>query len=412
MSNNVVIKVENVSKKFSHSLKQMMYCGVKDIAKGTLGLPSNSDKLRKGEFWAVDDVSFELKRGETLGIIGPNGSGKTTILKMLNGILMPDRGSIEIKGKVGALIEIGAGFHPMLTGRENIYINGAVLGMSKKEIDKKFDSIIEFADIGDFLDSPVKHYSSGMYVRLGFAVAVHCEPDILLIDEILAVGDMSFRMRCLERISDLRKKGITMVFVSHDLYSVDAICSRAIFLNYGKIKEQGEASKIIQAYQNYVSEEVRKGIPKDIMLSSDSSSKGIEITNVQFFDEQGKEKDGFYGTERMVVRVSYSAYRRVQNPIFSIGFSRSDGLLCCAERTKYHGIEIEHIEGEGSFEAEFERVQLSPGVYTFGVAIFDSTATFAYVERKQDIFQVKSPVLPTTADVTSVFTPLVKWKIK
>ncbi|MCK4325438.1 ABC transporter ATP-binding protein, partial [bacterium] len=184
--NDIAIKVEHVSKKFCKRLRHTMLYGTVDIARSTLGLLPHSGQLRVGEFWAVDDVSFELKRGETLGIIGPNGAGKTTVLKMLNGIFMPDKGKIIIKGRVGALIEVGAGFHPMLTGRENIYINGTILGMSKREIDKKFDDIVNFADIGDFIDSPVKHYSSGMYVRLGFAIAIHCEPDILLVDEVLA----------------------------------------------------------------------------------------------------------------------------------------------------------------------------------------------------------------------------------
>ncbi len=182
-----------------------MWYGFRDILRDTAGLHPKSDRLRRKEFWAVDDVSFELRKGETLGIIGPNGAGKTTLLKMLNGIVLPDKGSLRIKGRVGALIQVGAGFHPQLTGRENIYINGAILGMGKREIDKKFDAIVEFADIGDFLDTPVKHYSSGMFVRLGFAVAVHCEPEILLVDEVLAVGDTGFQTKCFNKIGELKK---------------------------------------------------------------------------------------------------------------------------------------------------------------------------------------------------------------
>ena len=181
MNDEVAIKAENVSKKFCKSLKSSMLYGVEDIIRNSLCLSSNSHLLRKDEFWAVDDVSFEVKRGETLGIIGPNGAGKTTILKLLNGIFWPDKGKITIKGKVGALISVGAGFHPMLTGRENIYLNSAILGMSRDEVNKKFDDIVEFSEIGDFLDTPVKFYSSGMFVRLGFAVAIHCKLDILLV---------------------------------------------------------------------------------------------------------------------------------------------------------------------------------------------------------------------------------------
>jgi len=202
MDDDVVVKVEHVSKKYCKSLKRSMFYGVHDIGRNMVGLSAHSERLRDGEFWAVDDVSFELKKGETLGIIGPNGSGKTTLLKMLNGIFWPDKGKITVRGRVGALIAVGAGFHPLLTGRENININGAILGMSKKEINEKFDDIVEFADIGDFIDYPVKFYSSGMYVRLGFAVAVHCKPDILLVDEVLAVGDLGYTFKCYRKISE------------------------------------------------------------------------------------------------------------------------------------------------------------------------------------------------------------------
>src|SRR3989338_5089706 len=193
MSDDIAIKVENVSKKFCRSLKDSMLYGMTDIGKNLIGLGSNSSVLRKNEFWAVEGISFEIKRGESFGLIGPNGSGKTTLLKMLNGIFWPDKGKITTRGRVGALIAVGAGFHPLLTGRENIYINGAILGINKKEVDEKFDPIVEFADIGNFLDAPVKHYSSGMYVRLGFSIAVHCDPEVLLVDEILAVGDRKDR---------------------------------------------------------------------------------------------------------------------------------------------------------------------------------------------------------------------------
>src|SRR3989338_5925733 len=195
MGEDLAIRVEGVSKKYCKSLKRSMLYGMADVARNLCGLRSPSGLLRPREFWAVDDVSFEVRRGESFGLIGPNGSGKTTLLKMLNGIFWPDKGKITTRGRVGALIAVGAGFHPLLTGRENIYINGAILGMNKREIDKKFDSIVEFADIGDFLDSPVKHYSSGMFVRLGFAIAIHCEPDILLLDEVLAVGAINFQKK-------------------------------------------------------------------------------------------------------------------------------------------------------------------------------------------------------------------------
>src|SRR3989339_1985280 len=247
--NEIVVSIESVSKKYCKSLKSSMLYGLSDISRNILGLSARSERLRKGEFWAVDDVSFELKRGETLGIIGPNGSGKTTTLKMLNGIFWPDKGKITVKGKVGALIEVGAGFHPLLTGRENIYVNGAILGMSKKEIDKKFDAIVDFSGIGDFLDSPVKYYSSGMYVRPGFAIAIHAEPDILLIDEVLAVGDIKFQNKSYERILKI-KDNCSIIIVSHSLLSLSRMCDAALWLDKGKSRKYGQAQEVIREYSN------------------------------------------------------------------------------------------------------------------------------------------------------------------
>ena len=245
---DIAIRLEHVSKKFCRYLRKSMLYGVQDIGRNLLRIGTRSDRLRKDEFWAVDDVSFDLHRGETLGLIGPNGSGKSTILKMLNGIFMPDKGKIEIKGRVGALIEVGAGFHPVLTGRENIYINGTILGMSKKEIDEKFDAIVDFADIGDFLDTPVKHYSSGMVVRLGFAVAVHTEPEVLLVDEVLAVGDLAFQGQCFNKINQLMNAGTTIVLVSHNLVTIRHYATQTLFINNGKTVFLGDSQEACEQY--------------------------------------------------------------------------------------------------------------------------------------------------------------------
>jgi lipopolysaccharide transport system ATP-binding protein len=243
----VVVKVEGLSKKFCKSLKRSMLYGIQDIGKNIAGFSPDSTKLRLGEFWALDDVSFALRRGECLGLIGPNGSGKSTLLKLLNGILMPDKGRIEIKGHVGALIELGAGFHPMLTGRENIYINGSILGLSSREIDQKLDNIIEFSELGDFIDSPVKYYSSGMYVRLGFAVAAHLKPDILLIDEVLAVGDAGFRSKCYERIYAMLQN-CAVIFVSHNMAHVNRMCNSVLLLDGGTGKNFSKPNIGIKSY--------------------------------------------------------------------------------------------------------------------------------------------------------------------
>ena len=231
-----VLRVNKISKKFAKSIKQSMLYGVIDICKSFLNMTVDSEKLRTGEFWAVDLIDFTLAKGEVLGIIGSNGSGKSTLLKMLNGIFYPDKGSIEIYGRTGALIEVGAGFHPVLTGKENIYINGAILGMDRKEIDRNFGRIVEFADIGDFLDTPVKNYSSGMRVRLGFSIAIHSHPDILLIDEVLAVGDAKFQEKSLNKIKQLKSNGTSIVLVSHSITKILTLTDRVLVMDKSKQK--------------------------------------------------------------------------------------------------------------------------------------------------------------------------------
>lgn len=233
MKQETLVQVEGVSKKFCRDLKLSLWYGLKDMAREFFGKQSKGE-LRKKEFWAVRDVSFELKRGECLGLVGHNGAGKSTLLKILNGLIKPDRGRIVMKGRVGALIELGSGFNPLLTGRENVYINGQILGFSKKEIDNKFDQILEFSEIGEFIDTPVQNYSSGMKVRLGFAIASQMEPDVLIIDEVLAVGDVGFRMKCFNRIFEL-SENTAIIFVSHSMPQISRIASQLILMQKGKI---------------------------------------------------------------------------------------------------------------------------------------------------------------------------------
>jgi lipopolysaccharide transport system ATP-binding protein len=253
MSNEVLIKVEGVRKKFCRSLKKSLWYGVKDMGAEMLGGSRQRDHLRPDEFWAVNDVSFEVRRGECLGLIGRNGAGKTTLLKMLNGLIKPDHGRIEMHGRVGALIALGAGFNPILTGRENIYVNGSVLGLTKNEIDAKLDDIIDFAEIQEFIDMPVQSYSSGMQVRLGFAVATAMEPDVLLLDEVLAVGDIAFRTKCFVRISSLLSKA-AVIFVSHSEEQLIRICSSGIVLKQGEIAHAGPLKDCLNIYRESQSE--------------------------------------------------------------------------------------------------------------------------------------------------------------
>ena len=249
MSDDVLVRVEGVSKKFCRRLKRSLWYGVQDSIGDLLGLDSSTQELRREEFWAVNDVSFELRRGECLGLIGRNGAGKTTLLKMLNGLIKPDRGRIEMHGRVCALIALGAGFNPILSGRENIYINGAVLGLSRSEIDRKINDIIDFAEVGDFIDAPVQSYSSGMHVRLGFAVATALEPDVLLLDEVLAVGDANFQAKCYQQIGTLLTRA-AVIFVSHNAYQVTRVCDRAILLRSGRNDMCGAPVEVLTVYNS------------------------------------------------------------------------------------------------------------------------------------------------------------------
>lgn len=248
---DIVVAVRHLSKKFCRKLKRSMVYGIHDLARSMVGLEIDSSQLRHDEFWALQDVNFEVKRGEVLGIIGQNGSGKSTLLRVLTGIFPPDTGEILINGRVGSLIAVGAGFHPYMTGRENIALNGAILGMNRQQIREKFDEIVEFAEIGEFIDSAVSTYSSGMSVRLGFSIAIHADIDVLLADEILAVGDLGFMLKCYNKLGELRQKGISTLFVSHDLQAITNFANRVILLNKGQQEYVGENAGGLTLYKKH-----------------------------------------------------------------------------------------------------------------------------------------------------------------
>src|SRR5215217_2407765 len=261
-----VISFENVYKKFAMGEQHTTLRDLVAASFGKLfgrGAKPDPAQLKQQEFWAVKDLSFSLKKGESMGIIGPNGSGKSTTLKLLSGILRPDRGTYDVKGRLSALIEVGAGFHPDLTGRENVFLNGSILGMTRKEVQSKFADIVEFAGVGEFIDTPVKRYSSGMAVRLGFAVAAFIEPDVLLVDEVLAVGDTEFRNRCHNRMSQMLNKGVTMILVSHNLAEVRNLCDNTLMLWKGERLVEGPTAKVVEEYHQRVVEMIKVDQAKD-----------------------------------------------------------------------------------------------------------------------------------------------------
>ncbi len=281
MDEQTVIKIENLHKKFCRNLKRSMIYGFLDIMRDMLGIGSQNRELRRDEFWALENINFELKKGEVLGIIGVNGSGKSTLLRLLNGIYPPDKGKITVKGKIGALIAVGAGFHPHMTGRENIYLNGTILGMTKKEIEDSMADIISFADVGEFLDAPVATYSSGMTVRLGFSIAIHCNPDILLIDEILAVGDVGFQLKCFNKIGELRKKEVSSILVSHNLHQISTFCDKLLVINNGKVAHYGNIEEGLSLYKSYFSELGNSGEIEKVITGTEK----LKILSVRFNPE-------------------------------------------------------------------------------------------------------------------------------
>ncbi len=362
-----VIRVEGVSKKFCRSLRRSMFYGSLDIGRSMIGIAYRTDRLRSDEFWALNDVSFSAKKAEAVGIIGVNGSGKSTLLRLIHGIFPPDTGRIAINGRIGALIAVGAGFHPHMTGRENIYLNGTIIGMTKREIRAKFDSIVDFADIGDFLDAPVATYSSGMSVRLGFSIAVHSQPEILLADEILAVGDLQFALKCYRKIAEYRQSGGSILLVSHGIQLIRNTCSKVIWLQKGKVREYGEAQSVCDHYEDFM-------MQMDASGSSDGGTRlnydpEAKITTVEFLNARGEPCRGYEVGDAFKARIHFCCTRRVRKPRFTIGLLNPESIGVIAHYSHYDGHEFQEISGTGYVDFCLERLPVKPGNYTCTVTL-------------------------------------------
>jgi ABC-type polysaccharide/polyol phosphate transport system ATPase subunit len=318
-------------------------------------------KGEKEEFYALREVSFEVDQGETLGLIGPNGSGKSTVLKLLSRIVYPTEGTIVVRGSVASLIEVGAGFHPELTGQENIFLYGSIMGMKRAEVREKFDRIIEFSGLERFIETPVKRYSSGMYVRLGFAVAAHINPKVLLVDEVLAVGDAAFQAKCQMRIEELRRNGMTIVFVSHDMSAVERLCNRVLFIDRGKIRAEGEPQSVIGEYFSTVV--LRQEAEEHAGIFKGRNGCGAEIQSVRFLDRDGAVVDAIATGEPMVVQIEYTAYNSVEDPVFELFFYSADDHLHCHYSTALTGDQIPVLKGRGVVQIECEAFGLAPGMF-------------------------------------------------
>ena len=307
------------------------------------------------DFWALRDVNFEVTRGETLGIIGHNGSGKSTILKLMASITTPTRGEITIRGRIAALLEVASGFHPELTGRENIFLHGSIIGMRRREIHAKLDRIIDFAEIRPFIDLPVKRYSSGMFVRLGFSIAAHLEPEILLLDEVLAVGDMTFQKKCVERILELSRSGMTIVFISHDLAAVERLCERAILLERGQVVGEGPVSALTAQYLTRMEPAVEE--------QAAASERIAKIKSVQFFDESGQPSLQFRTGYPLRARIDYEASAEVGPAVFRLHFFGLDERLHCEFVGGAGAAPLTVSPGPGAIEFLCEEIALQPGIY-------------------------------------------------
>jgi lipopolysaccharide transport system ATP-binding protein len=360
----VILKVEGLSKKY-HLGEARREDTLRDTVGSWFKGNKNTTETRR-DFWALRDVSFEVKAGDRLGIIGRNGAGKSTLLKILSRIVEPTRGRISIHGRVASLLEVGTGFHPELTGRENIYLNGAILGMGRAEIRRKFDEIVEFAEVEKFLDTPVKRYSSGMYVRLAFAVAAHLEPEILIVDEVLAVGDAQFQDKCLRRIHQSRDDGMTVLLVSHNLALVQNTCNKGIFLDQGRLALESPSELVIAAYLRGMKDINHSD---QILYRADRTGSGaLKIRSFHLEDAHGNRLDEAMSGQDVVLVIGYSCFadhrqRRIV-PSFCVRNMHNISLLL--HRSDFSGQEFEVVRPSGEFRCRIPKLPLAQGTYWVG----------------------------------------------
>ncbi len=391
MGEHTLVRLEGVGKKYCHSLRRSIRYGLQDIARELVGLRVPAGRLRRDEFWALRDMTMDIRRGECLGIIGPNGAGKSTLLKLIDGIFPPDAGLARVRGRVGALIEVGAGFHPMLTGKENIYISGSVLGMKKREIDRKFDEIVAFSELEDFLDMPVKHYSSGMYVRLGFAVAAHVEPDILLIDEVLAVGDMSFTAKCLRHLSGLKQR-CAVLLVSHDMRNISRMSDRVLYLD-------GSGSMLLSSPDKAI-EQFRADSVTHAAGGNNHSHGPVDIKGVRF----DRPIAVYSQSEDVTITIRVDLRTGGVSPVFNVAVHRGDGVHCFGVLSEPS--ESDLLPGEYEVTLQLLDVSLMPGRHEVSVFVLDrdQTALLAFHER------IASFVVTGDERTHGVYMPQHQWR--
>lgn len=362
------ISIEDVSKTFRiyHELNQTLKSAVMRRRRSSYE-----------EFWALRGVSLEIPEASTFALVGDNGSGKSTLLKCIAKILYPNSGAITAHGRTAALLEVGSGFHPELSGRDNVYLNGSILGMKRPEIDRKFDEIVAFSGVERFIDQPVKNYSSGMYVRLGFSVAINVDPEILLVDEVLAVGDAAFQEKCAHKFAEFKREGRTVVVVSHSMPSLRAMADHAAWLSHGELVETGDAVGVLQRYLD--STHGDRHI--DDLNRVHRGSGEVRVETVEIVPADGHDRIDV--GDPAVVRITYRASRRVDRPVIAIGVQAADGTHLGATNTLDGGVTVDHIEGTGRADCRISSIPLHPGTYTVTASIVDESATHTFDELRE-----------------------------
>jgi teichoic acid transport system ATP-binding protein len=381
MSSDVAISIRNLSKCFH------MYNRNRDRLKQIL---SFGKKKYYRDFWALRDVSFDIKRGQTVGIIGRNGSGKSTILQIIAGTLTQTQGEVQVKGRIAALLELGSGFNPEFTGRENVIMSGAILGFSAKEMEQKLPLIEAFAEIGEFIDQPVKVYSSGMYVRLAFACAINVDPDILVIDEALAVGDAQFQLKCIEKLKSFKREGKTILFVSHDIYQVRNFCDEAIWMMNGKVHLRGEVFAVTEPYQDFMKYDAVQD-DHAVMEQKDTSKGIVSVNRAYCVDEQGKEKSDFVFGEPINVIVDYTLHSPIEGLVGGVILFDKQNTYVCGLNTKLDNKALPSKPGRYKLELKYNDVNLLPNTYYVSVGFLEDSAVVSLeFKSRANLFRVVS----------------------
>lgn len=373
-----IIEFQNVSKRF------ILHTDRRDtVQERVAGLLR--PRARADEYWALRDVTFSVGKGESIALVGHNGAGKSTALKLMTRILEPTSGSVALRGRVAALLELGSGFHPDLSGRENVFLNGSLMGFSRRDMERRLDEIVDFSGIGRFIDMEVKHYSSGMYTRLAFAVATSVDPDVLITDEVLAVGDEAFQRKCMERIFNFRQQGKTIVFVSHALDTVRTLCDHAVWLEKGEARLVGTAGEVVDAYLAEVNRKEAEELRRRGLASGPGENtahrrgtREVEIVKVELIGASGDDQVVFHTHEPLTVRMHYLAHQRIERPVFGIGLNHESGFLISGPNTAFNGVDIPLVEGKGFIDYAIPALPLLGGRYAFSVAVYDETMQHPY----------------------------------